>query len=119
MANARRGEIAATIAGTRYTLCLTLGSLAELEDAFGVEDLSALAGRFASGRLSARDLTRILGAGLRGGGHPVSDDEVGALPVLGSLTEIADTVARLLAATFAEPGADGSDPPDPPLPQPA
>ena len=108
-----------TIGGTCYTLCLTLGSLAELEDAFGVDDLSALAGRFASGRLSARDLTRLLGAGLRGGGHALGDDEVAALPVSGSLPEIADAVARLLAATFDEPDADRSDPSGPPVPQPA
>ncbi len=61
----------------RYTLCLTLGALAELEDAFGVQDLNALAERFGSGRLSSRDLLTILGLGLRGGGHAISDREVG------------------------------------------
>lgn len=112
MANRRRGEVAATIAGTRYTLCLTLGSLAELETAFGVEDLGALAARFGSGRLAASDLVRILGAGLRGAGHPVGDDEVGAIPVAQNLADIARAVADLLEATF------GADPPDPPEPQP-
>ena len=32
--NRRRGEVAARIDGKDYTLCLTLGALAELEDAF-------------------------------------------------------------------------------------
>ena len=40
---------------------LTLGALAELEAGFGVDDLSGLGERFASGRFSARDVTRILG----------------------------------------------------------
>ena len=33
MANAHRGEIEATLGGKPYTLCLTLGALAELEHA--------------------------------------------------------------------------------------
>ena len=117
MANPRRGEVAADIAGGRYTLCLTLGALAELEEAFGASDLSALAARFSTGRLSAGDLLRLLGAGLRGGGHPMSDAEVRALPVAGALPEIAAAVAAMLEATFgapeAEPRETGPFPPAP------
>ena len=109
MANRRRGEVAANIAGRRFTLCLTLGSLAELEDAFGVDDLSALAQRFGSGRLGAQDLVRLLGAGLRGAGHAISDDEVRAMPVADSLGDIAAAVADLLEATFG----DAARPPEP------
>jgi hypothetical protein len=109
MANRRRGEIAATIAGQRHTLCLTLGALAELEDAFAVEDLTALGRRFGSGRLSAEDLVRLLGAGLRGGGNAVSDDEIPAWPAA-CLPEMAGAAAELLAATFGEA-------PNPPEPQ--
>ena len=76
MANIHRGEIEAEIGGARRRLVLTLGALAELEAAFGADDLVALAERFGSGRLKARDLTRIIGAGLRGAGESVSDDEV-------------------------------------------
>jgi hypothetical protein len=65
MANARRGEIDAVLDGRHYVLCLTLGALAELEQAFGATDLASLADRFSAGRLSARDLIRIVGAGLR------------------------------------------------------
>jgi hypothetical protein len=103
MANRRRGEVEATIAGRRYTLCLTLGSLAELEHAFGVADLSALSERFREGRLGAEDLVKLLGAGLRGGGTPISDEEVRALPLAGSLDEIGAALADLLQATFGEP----------------
>jgi len=64
MANRHRGEIEAEIGGARRRLVLTLGALAELEAAFGAEDLVALAERFGTGRLKARDLVRIIGAGL-------------------------------------------------------
>lgn len=113
MANRRRGEVGATVAGQPYRLCLTLGSLAELEDAFGVDDLGALAARFGSGRLSARDLTRIFAAGARGGGHPISDADAAALPVADGLAEVGAAVAELLEATF------GGSPPDPLGPGPA
>ena len=63
-------------AARRRTLVLTLGALAELESAFGADDLAALTERFAQGRMSARDLVRIIAAGLRGAGESVTDDEV-------------------------------------------
>ncbi len=50
MANKYRGEIEAEIGAERRTLVLTLGALAELESAFGADDLVALAERFGSGR---------------------------------------------------------------------
>lgn len=103
MANRRRGEVEATIAGRNYTLCLTLGSLAELEQAFGVADLSALSERFGQGKLCANDLVKLLSAGLRGGGNPIPDEEVRTWPVAGSLAEIGAAVAALLEATFGEP----------------
>jgi hypothetical protein len=106
MANRRRGEVEATIAGTRYTLCLTLGSLAELEQAFGVADLGALSERFGHGRLGAEDLVKLLGAGLRGGGHAISDEQVREWPLVGSLAEIGSALSDLLEATFGEPSAN-------------
>lgn len=119
MANRRRGEVSATVAGRRFTLCLTLGALAELEDAFGVDDLGALAARFGSGRLSSRDLVRLFGAGLRGGGQPVSDREVADMAVAESLGDIAAAVAELLEATFGGAAGAGDAPRPPPGPQPA
>lgn len=109
-ANRRRGEIAATIDGRNCVLCLTLGALAELESAFGVDDLGALAERFASGRLSARDLTRIIAAGLRGAGMAVSDDDVAGMMVDGGIAGFARIVADLLKATFGDAGEARSDP---------
>ncbi len=102
MANRHRGEIDADLGGRRRTLVLTLGALAELEAAFGAADLVALSERFASGRLSARDLVRIIAAGLRGAGEALSDDEVAAMTVEGGVAAYARIAADLLAAAFAD-----------------
>ena len=103
MPNIHRGEIEADIGGRRRTLVLTLGALAELEAAFGASDLVALAERFGSGKLSARDLVRIIGAGLRGAGEAIDDDEVAALRIDGGAAGFATVAAELIAATFAGP----------------
>jgi hypothetical protein len=100
MANSHRGEIEASLGGRQRTLVLTLGALAELESAFGADDLMALAERFGTGRLSARDLIRIIAAGLRGAGESVTDDEVAALRVEGGVTGYVRIAADLIAATF-------------------
>jgi Phage tail tube protein, GTA-gp10 len=99
-ANRRRGEISAVFDGRDCRLCLTLGTLAELEDAFGVGDLNALAERFSSGRLSARDMMEIIAAGLRGGGQSVSARELGAMSCEGGLAGFAKVAGELLEATF-------------------
>lgn len=99
-ANRRRGEVAATIDGRERRLCLTLGALAELEEAFALEDITALAARFGSGRLSARDLTRVIGAGLRGAGELVDDAEVAAMRFDGGAAGAAALASALLEAAF-------------------
>jgi len=114
MANGKRGEVDATLDGRSYTLCLTLGALAELESGLGASDLVALAERFEGRRLSARDLLRIIGAGLRGGGHPLSDDDVAAMKVTGGLPAYVQIAADLLAATFGDaPEGQAATPPAP------
>ena len=107
MHNAHRGEISARLDGRSYRLCLTLGALAELEAAFGAEDMVALAGRFESGRLSAADAIRVLAAGLRGAGTEVSDEAVAAMRCDDGAGGYMAIVVRLLAATFG--GDDGSE----------
>ncbi len=104
MANRHRGEIEAGIGGVKRRLVLTLGALAELEDAFGADDLAALAERFGSGRMTARDLTRIIGAGLRGAGQVVSDADVATMTIDGGAQGYVRIAAELIAATFS--GAD-------------
>jgi hypothetical protein len=115
MANPRRGEIEAVLDGRERTLCLTLGALAELEASFGAEDLVALAARFETGRLSARDIVRIIGCGLRGAGEAVSDNEVAAMRTDGGAAGFARIAADLVRATFGggEAGGANENPPQP------
>lgn len=98
--NRRRGEIAAELDGRQYRLCLTLGALAELEASYAADDLSALVARFSTGRLSASDMIRIIGAGLRGAGHEFDDDDVGAMHSEDGVAGFAAVVAELLTVTF-------------------
>ena len=100
MVNPHRGEVAAVLDGEERVLCLTLGALAELEARLLTGDLNGLAERFSGGRVSARDLTAILGAGLRGGGNAISDDDLARMSIEGGLSGAADIAARLLRATF-------------------
>ncbi len=100
MPNLHRGEIEARLDGAPFRLCLTLGALAELESAFGDTDMLALAERFQSGRLSARDAQRIIGAGLRGAGNDITDEAVARMQADGGAAGFVDIVARLLAGTF-------------------
>jgi hypothetical protein len=111
-ANRRRGEVEAELDGRSFRLCLTLGALAELEAAFAAEDLAALVQRFSSGRLSATDMVRVIGAGLRGGGNAVSDDEVSTMRTENGVAGFAAIVADLLTATFGAASTDG-EPPNP------
>lgn len=101
MPNVHRGEIEAHFDGVRHRLVLTLGALAELEHAFGDEDMLALTARFEKGRLSARDCVKIIGAGLRGAGHAVTDADVSHMQADGGAAGFVEVVSRLLTATFA------------------
>ena len=100
MANLHRGEIEADIGGARRKLVLTLGALAELEQTFGADDLVALTERFAADRMKARDLIRIIAAGLRGAGETVSDDEVAGMRTQGGAHGYVRIAAELIEATF-------------------
>ncbi len=104
MANPHRGEIDAVIGGERLVLCLTLGALAELEQRLSAGDLVGLAERFEKGRVSAADLIALLGAGLRGGGNAIADDELARMTIEGGLAGAARMAAELLRATFGEAG---------------
>jgi heme oxygenase len=94
MINAARGEVQLRLQGRDYRLCLTLGALAEIEHALGLDDLTALDARLA--RPSARDLVRILTALLRGGGEDMREAEVERLPL--DARAMADAIGRAFAA---------------------
>lgn len=106
MANRQRGEVEAVLDGRPWTLCLTLGALAELEAALGASDLMALARRFEAGELSAGDAIRVIGAGLRGAGNDIDDAAVAGMKAEGAAAGFVAIVADLLAATFG--GGEGT-----------
>ena len=113
MPNLHRGEIEAEIGGAKRRLVLTLGALAELEAAFGADDLVALAERFGTGRLKARDLLRIIAAGLRGAGEAVSDEEVARMAVAEGAAGYVRIAGALIAATFGGGEGEAKNPPPP------
>jgi hypothetical protein len=110
MPNLHRGEIEAEIGGAKQRLVLTLGAL---EAAFGADDLVALAERFGTGRLKARDLVRITGAGLRGAGEPISDEEVARMEVADGAAGYVRIAAALIGATFGGGEGTQTNPPGP------
>lgn len=104
--NRHRGEIAARLDGEIRLLCLTLGALAELETAFGAANLAELAQRFETGRLSAGDIIKIVGAGLRGAGNIATDEDVAQMSTEGGVAGFARIAAELLWATFGGAAPD-------------
>jgi hypothetical protein len=110
MGNARRGDVDAVFDGKNYTLRLTLGALAELETAFGADDLVGLAGRFEGGRLSSRDLLRVIAAGVRGGGSDLGDDEIARMSVEGGVPAYVKLASDLLVAAFGASAESVSHP---------
>jgi hypothetical protein len=106
--NRHRGEVEAIFDGKPYKLCLTLGALAELEDAFAATDLTTLVERFSTGRLSASDLVTVIGAGLRGAGHDMTDQQVRALRPDRGVAGFAAVAAELLTVTFGGVPKDDS-----------
>jgi hypothetical protein len=121
MANRRRGEVSAMLDGREHTLCLTLGALAELEATLGASDLAALAARFETGRPSAADLLAVARAGLKGGGHDYTREEVGQLTIEGGAPAWLALVVDLLRLTFGvaddpPPVARADAPAGPPSP---
>ena len=104
MPNPQRGEIEAILDGHPRTLCLTLGALAELESTFAAPDLIALAERFETGHLSARDAIAVIGAGLRGAGGSETDADVAAMRLDGPASQAMHITAALLGAAFGTEG---------------
>jgi hypothetical protein len=92
--NGARGEVIAVLAGAERRLCLTLWALAEIETGLGLEGLAGLAERMRA--LSARDLTVVLAALLRGGGERALADGLDRADV--DPREAAEAVARAFAA---------------------
>ncbi|MGF1462068.1 MAG: gene transfer agent family protein [Maricaulaceae bacterium] len=98
LVNPARGEVALVFDGVTRTLCLTLGALAEIEAAFGAKSLDDLADRLKA--LSAADFIVVLTALLRGGGEPLSAEDVAAAPV--DLNAAAQAVGEALRLSLSD-----------------
>lgn len=112
MVNRHRGEAALLVEGEALPMRLTLGALAELEQAFAVDSLPALGERFVTGRLSAGDIIRIIAAGLRGAGRAIRDEDVASLSFDGGLNGAIKAAIALLEAAFGD--GEEARPPQPP-----
>ncbi|WP_341213562.1 gene transfer agent family protein [uncultured Limimaricola sp.] len=102
MANPRAGEVAVILDGTRQVMKLTLGALAELEEALGCDSLAALVARLEGGEVSARDVLALIVAGLRGGGWQGRTADLMAVEIEGGPVEAARLAALLVARAFGE-----------------
>ena len=100
MTNRTRGEVALKANGKSYTLCLTLGALAELESAYGGEDILSLAERFSSGVLTSNEAMTLLAAALKGGGEKVDHHALAQMKFEHGMAGLIRTLADLLSVTF-------------------
>jgi len=103
MVNPYAGEVALVLNGERQALKLTLGALAELEEALGAGSLVELVERFEGGHYSVRDVLALILAGLRGGGWSGDAETLGGAEIAGGAIEAARVAAQLLARAFAMP----------------
>lgn len=103
MTNPWRGEVELVVDGEPRVMKLTLGALAELEEALGADSLVALVQRFETGQTSARDVLALIVAGLRGGGWNVTPEALRAAEIEGGVGGAARAAAQLLARAFASP----------------
>ena len=93
------------INGEALDLKLTLGALAALEARLEVGSLVALVERFESGGFSSADVLALVHAGVQGGGHAMSLEDVGQAEIEGGPVAAARAAAALLAHAFIVPGA--------------
>ncbi len=103
MANRWRGDVSVTVGGEVCTARLTLGALAELEEGLAEASLIGLVERFEKSQFTSRDVVALLGAGLRGGGHRISDGELARAEIDGGPMAAAKAAAELLARSFVVP----------------
>lgn len=106
MANPYAGEVALTVDGQRRVMKLTLGALAELEAQMQADTLLDLVGRFEAQQVGARDVLGLIVAGLRGGGWPVTAQDLLAADIEGGIPQAAAKAGEVLVRAFAVPGED-------------
>lgn len=103
MVNPWAGEVEVVLNGQALVAKLTLGALAELEEALDAGTLLDLVERFEQGRFSARDVLALLLAGLRGGGWAGTAEDLRHGDIEGGAFGAARVAAELLARAFGHP----------------
>lgn len=103
MVNPLAGEVAVTLDGQRHVAKLTLGALAELEEALDADSLVDLVRRLESGAPRSRDVLALLVAGLRGGGWQGQAADLLTAEIAGGPVEAARVAALLLTRAFTPP----------------
>ena len=104
MANPWTGEVAIWLDGQRHVAKLTLGALAELEEALETGSLIDLVERFENRLFSTRDVLALIVAGQRGGGWQGTAADLRTVEISGGPVEAARAAAELLARAFSLPG---------------
>ncbi|MCF6273696.1 MAG: gene transfer agent family protein [Rhodobacteraceae bacterium] len=99
--NPYRGDVVLVLDGKAQTMRLTLGALAELEQALGTDSLLALVERFERGAFSSGDLIALLLAGLRGAGLSIERETLLAGSIEGGPMAAAKAGALLLKRAFS------------------
>ena len=102
MSNRHRGEVSLMLGEERYVLRLSLQALAEIEAAFGANDLQALGERLGKGRFSARDLTMLVGATIRAGGAVLSDADIATKITAADLPGVIGALGEVFALGFGD-----------------
>ncbi len=105
MVNPHAGEVALVLDGAHFTLKLTLGALAELEEGLQGETVLQLIERFEAGSFSTRDVLALIVAGLRGGGWTGGAADLLSVEIEGGLMAATKAAAQLLARAFAPPAS--------------
>ena len=95
--NRARGEIAATVAGQRYILCLTIGRLAQIEAALGLSSIAELGPRMQQPKIS--DMIEVFA--ILAGGADLDDAPASALH------EIVKAVAELHGGQVSVESVEG------------
>ncbi len=99
--NPYRGDVTLVLEGETHGMRLTLGALAELEDALEADSMLALVARFENGAFKAADLIVLLLAGLRGGGLDIDRAALMASTIEGGPIAAAKAGALLLKRAFS------------------
>lgn len=108
MANQQRGETVLQAGERQIKLALTLGAMAEIEDAFQVDSIDELAERLKKPKI--KDLLTLVRALSIGGGEEVSEEDLRRLPIL--IPDVQKAVTEVLqrAETDMGDGASGEAP---------